>query len=508
MPVMGPKSLHESELKDILTTLADIKDGVFFDRQNKSDRLSQSSISRASKDLIMSFPVLCEDTIEPSTASMICKAIERKAITMFQILFSANQMKASGGVELLKKWHNNVATDFNLIDNYMDAMDMLGEGKIFKNKIEEMRFRQQITEATSAIVLESKRPGAVYSSSIFETSLNEYRVYNQYGKLSVVAEAKRKRVRDDNFNSASKNIGDSLSNTDTKGLKPPKSSKTDPSASGNTRQSGSNNNQWSRDKSKGTKASDANAKGKSKSVEPGFGYSDNNIKDTTDYFNKQLLNSDVKKANELVPSLMIVRFMVDDPDNPSLQPVERQFVAGVKARLIPIDSYDLFDRIESKNRDKAGLVQFVRATTKEISFVKDYLLAIDQAKMDAIKTSKNKTNGVFKTLEKRATKSVFNRLIGKGNDAGCITTIVMSQTSVDYMKKEYNIKMDDPRVAMKIMDAYNLLCFVIADESVEVAKFLFDGDDLFEQVSFNSLEREAGDGSYKKMINLLSKMNR
>ena len=50
---------------------------------------------------------------------------------------------------------------------------------------------------------------------------------------------------------------------------------------------------------------------------------------------------------------------------------------------------------------------------------------------------------------------------------------------------------------------------VIADESLEVARFLFDdGDGTFEALAFDSLEKEAKDNSYKKVINLMSKLNR
>ena len=50
---------------------------------------------------------------------------------------------------------------------------------------------------------------------------------------------------------------------------------------------------------------------------------------------------------------------------------------------------------------------------------------------------------------------------------------------------------------------------VIVDDSMEVAKFIFDtGEDIYEHISFNLLEREASDSSYKKVINLISKMNK
>ena len=226
------------------------------------------------------------------------------------------------------------------------------------------------------------------------------------------------------------------------------------------------------------------------------------------FFTKQLLDSDVKKCNELVPSLMIIRFTT--PTEKTQQVVHHQCVAGVKARLIPMDSYDIIDRINMKNKDRAGLVNFIRATTKEISFVRDYLLAIDKAKIDAKKNSiRNSSNSkIWKILEKRATKSVWKRLIGRTNDAACITTLVLSQQLVNVLKKEYGVNMADVKTASAIMDAYNLLCVCIVDESTEVARFLFDGDDWYEDLSFNTLERESGDGSYKKVINLLSKMNR
>jgi hypothetical protein len=57
------------------------------------------------------------------------------------------------------------------------------------------------------------------------------------------------------------------------------------------------------------------------------------------------------------------------------------------------------------------------------------------------------------------------------------------------------------------MESYNLMCFVIVDEVNEYAKFLFDtGEDSFETLSFSSLERESSDSTYKKVVNLMTKM--
>ena len=60
-----------------------------------------------------------------------------------------------------------------------------------------------------------------------------------------------------------------------------------------------------------------------------------------------------------------------------------------------------------------------------------------------------------------------------------------------------------------LFNSLNLLAIVIVDESLEVTKFAFDSDDpMWETVSFTHLEREASDNSYKKVVNLMTKIAR
>lgn len=420
-------SLRESIIKDILDTIEDVTDFAGDNIKRNDTALNVSSISRASKDLIMSFPVLCDNSIDPRTASMICKAVERKAVAMLQMIFASCSFEGKNGVEILKQWHNNIDGNNMSLDDYIDLCDTID----IRN--ESTTLKRSFNEAVNEIKLEMRNGDRSYPTSSFsENPINDYRVTAKYGDI-VVTEGKKNKPNS-NFNNRP-----------------------------------------------------------------------DDVYKQSEFFTKQLLDSDVKKCNELVPSLMIVRFNTMKDGNV----VTNQFVAGVKARLIPVDSYDIIDRINTKNSDRAGLVNLIRATTKEISFVKDYLLAIDKAKIEAKKNSiRNNGNGIWKTLEKRATKSVWKRLIGKSNDAGCITTLVISQQVVNALKKDYGVNIADVKTASAIMDAYNLLCIVIVDESTEVARFLYDGEGWYEDISFTSLERESGDGSYKKVINLLSKMNR
>ena len=51
------------------------------------------------------------------------------------------------------------------------------------------------------------------------------------------------------------------------------------------------------------------------------------------------------------------------------------------------------------------------------------------------------------------------------------------------------------------------MSIVIIDEDLEVCKFIYDtGEDLWETITFNHLERESSDNTYKRIVNMMTKM--
>ena len=222
---------------------------------------------------------------------------------------------------------------------------------------------------------------------------------------------------------------------------------------------------------------------------------------------KSFAANDIKKANELMPTTLAVNFYAGDTENHVL--IEGA-VIGVKARLIPVASNDIVNHVISKIEDKNWLLQLLRATTRETSFAKDFLFAIDKAKIDALSHSRQgSSNPMWKVLERRAMGSKLKRLLGSNNSYMAITTLCVSQEDVDYVKKEYNIDIEDPSNINPLFTNYNLMCVCIVDEALEVAKFMFDtGDGNWENYSFSSLEREDKDNTYKKVVNLMTKVAR
>ena len=239
-----------------------------------------------------------------------------------------------------------------------------------------------------------------------------------------------------------------------------------------------------------------------------------NAKSSAEFFNKQVLDSDYKKANELMPTMLAVNFKVKT-DNAGLQDYGNA-VIGVKAKLYPISSNDIVSHVIDKVTGNANwLVNILKVITREISvssFVKDFVLAIDKAKMDAATHSSRHSSGANKmwgVLERRAVRSKTNRMMRNSNSAAAaITTLCISQEAVEYIKKNSSptVDLESLSVVKGLFESYNLICICIVDEALEVAKFVFDTNDpTWEVIPFTHLERESSDNTYKRVVNLIAK---
>ena len=132
-------------------------------------------------------------------------------------------------------------------------------------------------------------------------------------------------------------------------------------------------------------------------------------------FEKQVINTgEVSKANELMPTTMIVNFMtvVDG------HTVARSGMIGVKAKIYPVEQHEIFGRLSSKYSDSHTFYNLIRCSIKEKSFFKDFLFAFDKLKRDAINTAKGGINSkLWRLLERRADRN-RSRLFNLGEMMG------------------------------------------------------------------------------------------
>lgn len=438
---MNCEMIHETVIRDIADVLYDIKnsDELRGFRNKKSFR----SVAQASSNLTLVFPVAVSKNANIENAAMVTKAIERKAVSMLQMLFAAMNISAvENGTEFISQFHTNLKMDNKItVDGFIDALDKFVVNN--ESVVSDMDLYETVKR-------DLKNLNYVLPESLNESSINDYRVYPQayFGESRVVNEARGNSISVNIQSSGSKRNSRDLSDLDNAKL----------------------------------------------------------VKTNVDILKSQLLDSDVKKANELVPTMMIVNFISTSYG----EPIETQLVIGIKAKMYPVDSVDILNRIKVKNQDNNGLLKFVRATTREISFVKDFMFAIEKAKIDALSQSnRGSSSKIWKVLERRAVKSKIRRALGQSNDASAITTLVVTQEEVEYLKKTENIDIEKPSVIRPIMESYNLMGVCIIDESMEIAKFIDDtGDDVYENLAFSHLERENKNGMDRKVINLMTKMAR
>ena len=111
----GREYFHESVVRDIVDILTSMKDfdEVQFINNAKANR-SFKSITSATKDLILTFPVMVSTDIEPDVAIMIAKAQEKKMASLLHILFTAISVGNNEDVfDYVKKFHSNLGQKDN-----------------------------------------------------------------------------------------------------------------------------------------------------------------------------------------------------------------------------------------------------------------------------------------------------------------------------------------------------------------------------------------------------------
>ena len=220
--------------------------------------------------------------------------------------------------------------------------------------------------------------------------------------------------------------------------------------------------------------------------------------------NKDVLrDNDVKKANELEPTLLHLKTFFRDADN-GLHPVD--YVIGVKVVIHKINSDSMINNIVKARKRGKAFFNLMKLTTGEISFFKDYVFAINKTK-DSINTKYN-DDPWWNAHERRRKYAKFLSKIRTPQQLVPNATIIISMDEAQIIKSEHSIDLMNISVIKDIMDQLFLLGFVIVDSSTEVAYFMFDGKNMYEEQSFASLERDNGNSAreVKNIMNVLGRM--
>lgn len=388
--------IHETVISD-LGKLFEKFDGIDIIKKtfgsNKGNINSASSIAKAASNLVLTFPVLVDESVSLNTAQILTRAIEGKALVMLQLLFSAISVQSlkddETAFDVIGKIHKNLNSDD--IEDYIQRMETMATNESYEALDHLMKTIREENIAIDTYTFNESYPAPIDEDA------------------------------------------------DTKSMNDVK-------------------------------------------------------KRTTGGFIADIKDTDIRKVNNMMPSVLVVKL-----HNKNSQ-ITTNVAVGVKAKIQYVPQDEVIYRISSKNKDKNMLFNFIRSTTREISFLKDFLFALDKAKLDAIKIQKS-SNSVWKILERRA---VRNRVRMFNNDGGYggIVSLVISADTLAALNKEYDFKASISEVE-NLISQYNLLSFFVADDVNERATYLFDdASRQFTTVSYTALEK-TDSKDYKKIINLL-----
>ena len=227
-------------------------------------------------------------------------------------------------------------------------------------------------------------------------------------------------------------------------------------------------------------------------------------KSKLDYQSKamvKLSDNDVKKCNELVPTTLSLTLQVKDGSNFG---GVSNFVIGVKGLLHPVNSDDMISNLLSGYKSGNKFFNFLRWSSGEIKFIKDLILNMDNIKEDVVRKHAKNGSGWWSALKRRRNVAALRRIKGSGRILPN-TTIVCSINEIDELKEAYGVDLMNPTAIKKIMKTFFLLGFVVVDDSQELCHFIFDGENNYQVVSFNGLEKENNSkNDFKEIYKLIN----
>lgn len=485
-------------LKDLITDVLDAADGTEIGKFVSKKNPSIKSITRANKDLTMTFPVMVSNTVDPVSAQLVARALERKFVTLTQMLLSAISITSSkDAIDHLKNVHANLdLSSFFDVDDYLAVSEESTAMHIFDVdtvKAVYEAFRQERLRAKPINHLRESLMDDMMAQMRQNSDFNTAVANNRFNNLS--DDDKLRAVRLIDTDTATRNRDLNNRNRDLQNQNRDLTHQVRDLRGNEARMRGNftRNQRRMNDRMRALQQSNNNLQSRLDDMR-------NNTRAGLAKVTKDQM--DYKKANELQPTLLQIQFISTNDNN---DPITVDAYVGIKSKIYCVDSADIANHIVSKRSYNFSLYNLIKATSGEIEFWRDFVFAIKKAKIDAVSnTNRGSSSKLWKVLERRALASKINRFMSLRNDATAITTLVVSAYDVEMLRKMEDIDISNSRVARKLMDDYNLVGIVIVDDSTESAKFIFDtGDDEYEPYTFKTLKRE-DKMDYKQMIQLLA----
>jgi hypothetical protein len=421
----------------------------------------------------MQFPFISSRTLSFDHMQMVAKAGERNFSAFLQTLFTMNMITdADSPQEFVRQFHQNMQT---AVHGPSDVLTFVFNSSV-PIEVQE-KIKKDVIEGNYTI------------RELFQIeTLNSLYAPNDPKFGVVIEKYKPNKNKGGNKNQGGGNSGGNGGNSGNNGG--------NNNSSGNNGGGGNNGNNNNRRRNIRSFHHSSGGGG-------GGGHSDKFELTKIELPRNIYTDSDVKKANELMPTLMQVRMFRES--NAGGETID--FIVGVKATIHPVTSEDMINHLVSVFQDRGTLFKLIRWTTGEISFFKDLVFNVDQIKDEIKGTRTGKSSIWWTALKNIKAKRRMNKLTLR-EPILPNASLVISIEEVDYMKANYGIDILEDENARKLIKQLNILSFYVVDAGSEVVYTFIDGADHYEVTTFKALERENGnaDRQFKEMLRAVNKL--
>lgn len=434
-------------------------------------KYSYSSVAKAASKMIAVYPLLCSRNVSLETAQMVSKYLEAKGAQMLQLALQANNIyDAKSGMEYLSRFHQNLNVGGSSIDVFAHAIDTM------------IQDRQDDENAE-------------------RRSQQEDRYYNDE---SAMEEFDRFFYENDvEYTVGSKDLNDILKSIQEfaeKGFVEPYDTNLNPVSLNDYIVNESYDGTYTVRLSAFTEKANNNKKYAFDNSAQKYVYSASNINSKS--YGELLRNQDVKKMNDALPTLLVVKFY-----STSNAANYTEFLVGVKTSVIPVNTDEILKKIANDNEDGKFFTNLIRVGTGEIGAL-DFIFGLSRTADDLASMKKKGSLGdTWRLLQNRAYAAKEAIKKNRNNPYAAITTVIITKEDADLLYKEENIDITKPGIAKHFMESYNLLGFGIVNDVLESLNIMFDDDNnYFEELSYKMLQRENNNDVIVKAMSLMNKV--
>lgn len=186
-----------------------------------------------------------------------------------------------------------------------------------------------------------------------------------------------------------------------------------------------------------------------------------------------------------------------------------RFTVGVRAVLHPIPSDEIIKFIPKAKFDMSPLIRLAQLTTGEISFVKDFVLGVDNIHKDMHNPTAGKGKWYAKLKELTRTNNAA-KVIPLATGKMPTATLLVSMEDVDEMLRLTKGKFDlrEPGIAKMVVESLSLMNLIIVDEATDRLWWYEDTHTGYALYSVSDLD-EANKGlSEKDLLKVMVAVNK